>query len=58
MNYITRELMGKYGIDSKTAEAVQSEMEMIGIDFSECTQTEFDACADEAYSSVKEQEKA
>lgn len=47
-----QEIMKRLGVTQEIAEQVLEEMEMSGLDFSECTQREFNMAMNEAYYEV------
>ena len=49
---VIRDIMRRYKVDSGIASAVRDQMEENGLDFSECTQQEFDAAMDEAFAEL------
>lgn len=55
MNKATRDIAALLGIDPQAALAVQRQMEINGLDFSECTQEEFNTAAHEAYKEAQVQ---
>lgn len=52
MNKVTKDIMSLLSVDADTALRVQDVMECAGIDFSECTQREFDDAAISAFADV------
>lgn len=55
MNMNTKQIMHLLNISQKNAECVQDEMAVNGIDFSECTQIEFNREAKSAWEEIKNQ---
>ncbi len=45
----TEEIAQLLGVTIEVAEAVREEMDCSGLDYSECTQAEFNACAKESF---------
>lgn len=52
MNYVTREIMAKCKVSAELALKIQNEMGCMGLDFSECSQRQFNACMKECYQIV------
>lgn len=41
MNYVTREIMARFDVDAEDALKIQSVMDEMDLDFSECTEKEY-----------------
>ena len=55
MNRYTREIAALLGVSLEYARRVQDAMELSGLDFSECTQREFNRAAREAFAAMEGQ---
>lgn len=49
---VIQDIMRRYKVDSGIASAVREHMEENGLDFSECTQREFDNAMNEAFADL------
>lgn len=52
MNYVTREIMAKCKVSAELALKIQNEMGCMGLDFSECSQRQFNAFMKQAYQTI------